>query len=339
MTTCVSTWPYGGAWRTAGRRSASRRHVDHSAWTMLRGPVWPGQRAPASEQRMIRGHDGQVDTGSPSAEEQLGTAAVARRAVGSARVAAGEPRLVGRRRRRLPDRARRGHRRRRLRLVPGGPAGGRRAPAGRRVRAPRPGGRLRVARRARAGSRPRARGRWVWTCRARCCDTLPRSTPRRASLFLSCRPAPSGCPSPTPRSTWPARRSARCRSWPSRERVMREVARVLRPGGRWVFAVNHPMRWMFSDDPGPDGLTVTQSYFDRTPYVEVDAAGVPTYVEHHRTLGDRDPRRRRGRSGARRPGRARVAGGPRDRVGPVVAAARCPVPRHGDLRLPPPCDP
>jgi len=71
------------------------------------------------------------------------------------------------------------------------------------------------------------------------------------------------------------------------ERVMREVARVLRPGGRWVFAVNHPMRWMFSDDPGPDGLLVTQSYFDRTPYVEVDGAGRATYVEHHRTIGDR----------------------------------------------------
>jgi SAM-dependent methyltransferase len=71
------------------------------------------------------------------------------------------------------------------------------------------------------------------------------------------------------------------------ERVMREVARVLRPGGRWVFAVNHPMRWMFSDDPGPDGLVVRQSYFDRTPYVEVDSHGAATYVEHHRTLGDR----------------------------------------------------
>jgi SAM-dependent methyltransferase len=71
------------------------------------------------------------------------------------------------------------------------------------------------------------------------------------------------------------------------ERVMREVARVLVPGGRWVFAVNHPMRWMFSDDPGPDGLVVQQSYFDRTPYVEVDAQGAATYVEHHRTLGDR----------------------------------------------------
>jgi SAM-dependent methyltransferase len=70
-------------------------------------------------------------------------------------------------------------------------------------------------------------------------------------------------------------------------RVMREVARVLRPGGRWVFAVNHPMRWMFSDDPGPDGLRVQQSYFDRTPYLEVDGSGAATYVEHHRTLGDR----------------------------------------------------
>ena len=47
------------------------------------------------------------------------------------------------------------------------------------------------------------------------------------------------------------------------------------------------MRWMFSDDPGPAGLTVTQPYFDRTPYVEVDGGGRPTYVEHHRTIGDR----------------------------------------------------
>jgi SAM-dependent methyltransferase len=69
--------------------------------------------------------------------------------------------------------------------------------------------------------------------------------------------------------------------------VMREVARVLRPGGRWVFAVTHPLRWIFPDDPGEAGLTVAQSYFDHTPYVEVDRWGNPTYVEHHRTLGDR----------------------------------------------------
>ncbi|HEX3648324.1 MAG TPA: class I SAM-dependent methyltransferase, partial [Pseudonocardiaceae bacterium] len=68
--------------------------------------------------------------------------------------------------------------------------------------------------------------------------------------------------------------------------VLAEVARVLRPGARWVFAVTHPMRWIFPDDPGPGGLTVVQSYFDRTPYVEVDDAGRATYVEHHRTLGD-----------------------------------------------------
>jgi len=69
--------------------------------------------------------------------------------------------------------------------------------------------------------------------------------------------------------------------------VMREVARVLRPGGRWVFSVNHPMRWIFPDDPGPGGLRATIPYFDRTPYVEVDDEGEPTYVEHHRTIGDR----------------------------------------------------
>jgi ubiquinone/menaquinone biosynthesis C-methylase UbiE len=70
-------------------------------------------------------------------------------------------------------------------------------------------------------------------------------------------------------------------------RVMREVARVLRPGGRWVFATTHPIRWAFPDDPGPAGLTATMPYFDRTPYVEYAADGTPSYVEHHRTLGDR----------------------------------------------------
>ncbi len=69
--------------------------------------------------------------------------------------------------------------------------------------------------------------------------------------------------------------------------VMREVARVLRPGGRWVFSVTHPVRWAFPDEPGPEGLTAGASYFDRTPYVEQDDDGHAVYVEHHRTLGDR----------------------------------------------------
>ncbi|PRH76772.1 SAM-dependent methyltransferase [Streptomyces solincola] len=70
-------------------------------------------------------------------------------------------------------------------------------------------------------------------------------------------------------------------------RVFREVRRVLRPGGRWVFSVTHPIRWAFPDEPGPEGLSVAASYFDRTPYVEQDERGRAVYVEHHRTLGDR----------------------------------------------------
>ena len=69
--------------------------------------------------------------------------------------------------------------------------------------------------------------------------------------------------------------------------ALSEVARVLRPGGRFAFSITHPTRWMFPDDPGEPGLTATQSYWDRTPYVEIDdATGVVAYVEHHRTLGD-----------------------------------------------------
>jgi SAM-dependent methyltransferase len=69
--------------------------------------------------------------------------------------------------------------------------------------------------------------------------------------------------------------------------LMHEVARVLRPGGRWVFSVTHPMRWIFLDDPGERGLVAVHSYFDRRPYVEQDGTGVAGYVEQHRTLGDR----------------------------------------------------
>ncbi|WP_143591656.1 class I SAM-dependent methyltransferase [Thermoactinospora rubra] len=67
--------------------------------------------------------------------------------------------------------------------------------------------------------------------------------------------------------------------------VLREVRRVLRPGGRFVFSVSHPIRWAFPDDPSERGLTSDRSYFDRTPYVERDGETV-TYVEHHRTMGD-----------------------------------------------------
>ena len=71
------------------------------------------------------------------------------------------------------------------------------------------------------------------------------------------------------------------------DRAVAETARVLRPGGRYAFSITHPTRWMFPDDPGEEGLVASQSYWDRTPYVEVDdATGRVAYVEHHRTLGD-----------------------------------------------------
>jgi SAM-dependent methyltransferase len=73
---------------------------------------------------------------------------------------------------------------------------------------------------------------------------------------------------------------------PDAARVHAQAARVLRPGGRWVFSVTHPLRWAFPDDPTLRGLTAHRSYFDRRPYVETDDSGRVVYAEYHRTLGD-----------------------------------------------------
>jgi SAM-dependent methyltransferase len=70
------------------------------------------------------------------------------------------------------------------------------------------------------------------------------------------------------------------------EAALLEIARTLKPGGMLVFSVTHPIRWSMPDDPSPAGLRITQSYFDRTPYVEVDGQGTAIYAEHHRTTGD-----------------------------------------------------
>ncbi len=70
--------------------------------------------------------------------------------------------------------------------------------------------------------------------------------------------------------------------------LMKEIARILRPGGRFVFSITHPMRWIFLDDPGPAGLTAMNSYFDQRGYVEEDeSTGEITYAEQHRTLSAR----------------------------------------------------
>lgn len=73
---------------------------------------------------------------------------------------------------------------------------------------------------------------------------------------------------------------------PSAKIALAEAARVLRPGGRLAFSVTHPVRWAFPDDPTEHGFTLTQSYFDRTPYLEEGRSGRAIYVEHHHTVGD-----------------------------------------------------
>jgi SAM-dependent methyltransferase len=79
-----------------------------------------------------------------------------------------------------------------------------------------------------------------------------------------------------------------------------ELARVLRPGGRAVIAVNHPTAWIFPDDP--DDLTASIPYF-QDAYLEWDdgdgedgedgddTAGPGLlrhlrYAEFHHTMGD-----------------------------------------------------
>ena len=64
--------------------------------------------------------------------------------------------------------------------------------------------------------------------------------------------------------------------------ALADAARVLRPAGRFVAAVPHPMRWIFPDDP--QSLTAEMSYFDGA-YLEHSPDGELTYAEFHRTMG------------------------------------------------------
>ncbi|VEI12394.1 class I SAM-dependent methyltransferase [Trueperella bialowiezensis] len=66
--------------------------------------------------------------------------------------------------------------------------------------------------------------------------------------------------------------------------VHREIRRVLKAGGSWVFSTSHPVKWFFADDPA--AFDVTRSYFDRTPYLERDDDGTLEYAQFHHTLAD-----------------------------------------------------
>ncbi|SES19062.1 class I SAM-dependent methyltransferase [Corynebacterium cystitidis] len=65
--------------------------------------------------------------------------------------------------------------------------------------------------------------------------------------------------------------------------ALQEIRRVLSPDARFIFSVNHPMRWVFPDDPS--SFTAEISYFARE-YEEYDDTGALVYAEYHRTFGD-----------------------------------------------------
>lgn len=69
------------------------------------------------------------------------------------------------------------------------------------------------------------------------------------------------------------------------DRVFAEVARVLVPGGRWVFSLDHPFWYCLHGE----NLTIESSYFDTAYSYEWEQAGMdshPRMTEFHRTIGE-----------------------------------------------------
>jgi SAM-dependent methyltransferase len=67
-------------------------------------------------------------------------------------------------------------------------------------------------------------------------------------------------------------------------RVFRQVHRVLRRGAPFVFSLPHPSWHLVTTGDSDEPLTVTRSYFDRSPiHHQVD--GIP-FTDYHHTIGD-----------------------------------------------------
>jgi ubiquinone/menaquinone biosynthesis C-methylase UbiE len=69
------------------------------------------------------------------------------------------------------------------------------------------------------------------------------------------------------------------------DRCFAEVARVLVPGGLWVFSVDHPFWYCLHGE----NLTIESSYFDGAYHYDWESDGMeahPQMTEFHRTIGE-----------------------------------------------------
>ncbi len=149
-------------------------------------------------------------------------------------------------------------------------------------------------------------------------STRGASTRSPASPSLRCGPPRRRCPSPTA----VRRRVLLVRCDAVHLRPRRRAARGgtgAPPGGRFAFSITHPTRWSFPDDPSEAGLTAASSYWDRTPYVEVDDESGRSPTSSTTGRSATGWRCWRPRLPDRRAARARVARGPRPGVGRLVA--------------------
>lgn len=68
------------------------------------------------------------------------------------------------------------------------------------------------------------------------------------------------------------------------QELFQNIASLLRPGGRFIYSINHPMRWVFPDDPGEAGLIASIPYFEKS-YMETENNTV-IYMEFQHAFGD-----------------------------------------------------